>query len=132
VLIVDEASMLDVYITRTLLRALPSPADRRVFVLFVGDADQLPSVGPGRVLGDLISSGTVATTHLQRVFRQAASSSIVFNAHMINKGKLPERMWAIRSSTPAATDPAKKTVYPWVSLADVVTRSAATPTHSRA
>ena len=87
--------MLDVYLTRALLRALPKPSSRQVFVLLVGDADQLPSVGPGRVLGDLIGSGTVATTQLQRVFRQAASSSIVFNAHMINRGKIPERMWSV-------------------------------------
>ncbi len=84
-LIVDEASMLDMGLFYHLLRALPSGA---TFVL-VGDADQLPSVGPGLVLQQLIASGVVPVVRLETVFRQAETSSIITNAHRINRGQMP-------------------------------------------
>ena len=68
------------------MRALPSNAG----LLLVGDADQLPSVGPGRVLADIIDSAVVPTARLTEVFRQAAQSRIVVNAHRINRGQMPE------------------------------------------
>ena len=85
-LVVDEASMVDVPLMHALMRALPAESA----LLVVGDVDQLPSVGPGRVLGDLIDSGAVPVARLVEVFRQAVRSRIVVNAHRINKGKLPE------------------------------------------
>ncbi len=81
-LVVDEASMVDVLLMNQLLKAVPTHAA----VLFVGDVDQLPSVGPGAVLQDIIESGQVPTVRLTEIFRQAASSSIVVNAHRINDG----------------------------------------------
>ncbi|HEX5505551.1 MAG TPA: ATP-dependent RecD-like DNA helicase [Thermomicrobiales bacterium] len=84
-LIVDEASMLDTLLANTLLKAVPNDAH----VLFVGDVDQLPSVGAGNVLRDLIASGQVPVTHLDVIFRQAQDSGIVTNAHRINKGERP-------------------------------------------
>lgn len=85
-LVVDEASMLDVLLCNSLLKAIPPSAH----VLFVGDTDQLPSVGPGNVLRDLIESWAVTTVHLDRVFRQAEGSGIIANAHRINTGELPQ------------------------------------------
>jgi exodeoxyribonuclease V alpha subunit len=85
-LVVDEASMLDVRLAADLLAAL-APATRLVLV---GDVDQLPSVGPGRVLRDIIDSGAVPTVRLTEIFRQAAASLIVTNAHRIHDGELPE------------------------------------------
>jgi exodeoxyribonuclease V alpha subunit len=85
-LVVDEASMLDVRLAADLLAAL---ADGTRLVL-VGDVDQLPSVGPGTVLRDVIASGAVPTVRLTEIFRQAASSLIVLNAHRIHDGLLPE------------------------------------------
>ena len=82
-LIVDEVSMVDILLMNQLLRAVPSHAA----VLLVGDVDQLPSVGPGAVLQDIIESGQVPTVRLTEIFRQAASSSIVVNAHRINAGE---------------------------------------------
>ena len=82
-LVVDEVSMVDVLLMNQLLRAVPSQAA----VLLVGDVDQLPSVGPGAVLQDIIESGQVPTVRLTEIFRQAASSSIVVNAHRINAGE---------------------------------------------
>ncbi|KDU95558.1 recombinase RecD [Komagataeibacter rhaeticus AF1] len=85
-LVVDEASMVDVLLMRSLLRALPdSPA-----LLIVGDVDQLPSVGPGQVLADIIGSNAVPVVRLTEVFRQAAQSRIITNAHRINEGMMPE------------------------------------------
>ena len=84
-LVVDEASMLDLLLTNHLLKAL-RPGTH---VLFVGDVDQLPSVGAGDVLRDIIASGVVAVTRLTTIFRQAAGSQIITNAHLINQGKLP-------------------------------------------
>jgi exodeoxyribonuclease V alpha subunit len=85
-LIVDEASMLDLLLTNHLLKAV-QPGTR---LLFVGDVDQLPSVGAGDVLRDLIDSRIVPVTRLKTIYRQAAHSMIITNAHRINQGKLPD------------------------------------------
>ena len=85
-LVVDETSMVDVPLMHSLLRALPGEAA----LLAVGDVDQLPSVGPGQVLSDLIESGAVRVARLVEVFRQAATSRIVVNAHRINRGEMPD------------------------------------------
>jgi exodeoxyribonuclease V alpha subunit len=79
--------MVDVALMNQLLRAVPNQAG----VLLVGDVDQLPSVGPGAVLKDLIDSGVVTTARLTEIFRQAAASRIIVNAHRINRGMMPER-----------------------------------------
>jgi exodeoxyribonuclease V alpha subunit len=84
-LVVDEASMLDLLLTNHLLKAV-RPGTH---VLFVGDVDQLPSVGAGDVLRNLISSGIAPVTRLTTIFRQAANSKIITNAHLINQGKFP-------------------------------------------
>jgi len=85
-LVVDEASMLDLLLTYHLLRAL-RPGTQ---VLFVGDVDQLPSVGAGDVLRDIISSGVVPVCRLTTIFRQSADSKIIANAHRINRGQIPQ------------------------------------------
>ena len=85
-LVVDEASMLDLLLTNNLLKAV-QPGTR---LLFVGDVDQLPSVGAGDVLRDLIDSSIVPVTRLNTIFRQAANSKIITNAHLINQGKFPD------------------------------------------
>jgi exodeoxyribonuclease V alpha subunit len=85
VCIADEASMIDVMLFHALLLALPLHCR----LILVGDKDQLPSVGPGNVLGDLIGSHAVPVVHLTEVFRQAEASSIVVNAHRINAGLKP-------------------------------------------
>ncbi|HYG86250.1 MAG TPA: ATP-dependent RecD-like DNA helicase [Azospirillum sp.] len=85
-LVVDETSMVDVPLMNALLRAVPA----RAALLLVGDVDQLPSVGPGQVLADVIASGAVPVVRLTEVFRQAATSRIVVNAHRINAGLMPE------------------------------------------
>ena len=84
-LVVDECSMVDVPLMRALLKALPDEAA----LLLVGDADQLPSVGPGQVLADIIGSGAVPVVRLTEVFRQAAESQVIVNAHRINRGQMP-------------------------------------------
>jgi exodeoxyribonuclease V alpha subunit len=84
-LVVDETSMVDVPLMRALLRALPD----RAALLLVGDVDQLPSVGPGQVLADVIASGAIPVVRLTEVFRQAAESRIIVNAHRINQGLMP-------------------------------------------
>jgi exodeoxyribonuclease V alpha subunit len=84
-IIVDEASMLDVRLADALLRAVPPHAQ----IVFIGDVDQLPSVGPGNVLRDLMQSGIVPFARLTQIFRQAASSRIVRTAHAINAGEAP-------------------------------------------
>lgn len=84
--VVDEASMLDLPLAQHLLAAIPKGAK----LLFVGDVDQLPSVGPGSVLLDMIRSSVVDVVRLRRIFRQANESSIVRNAHLVNEGRLPE------------------------------------------
>ena len=86
VVIIDEASMLDSALTASLLRAM-KPGAR---LLLIGDADQLPSVGAGNVLSDIIASGRFATVRLNEIFRQAQESLIVTNAHAINEGRMPE------------------------------------------
>ena len=85
-LVIDESSMVDVSLMQSLLRAVPDHAA----LLVVGDIDQLPSVGPGQVLADIIGSGTVPTVRLTEVFRQAAQSRIITSAHQINQGRMPE------------------------------------------
>ena len=84
--IVDEASMLDIYLFYHLLEALPLGCR----LILVGDVDQLPSVGPGSVLKDIIRCGKMPVVRLHEVFRQAEVSPIVRNAHRINRGLLPE------------------------------------------
>jgi len=86
VLIVDESSMIDIMLASQLADAIPLHAA----LIIVGDADQLPSVGPGRVLQDIIHSKKIPVAHLDEVFRQAATSRIITNAHKINQGQLPE------------------------------------------
>ncbi len=85
-LIVDEASMIDILLMYNLLKAIPD--DTRV--IFIGDIDQLPSVGPGNVLKDMIFSETLPVTRLKWIFRQGKGSRIVANAHRINAGYFPE------------------------------------------
>lgn len=85
VVIVDESSMLDVPLAAALVRALKQGTR----VILVGDVDQLPSVGPGRVLGDLIDAGLVPVVRLDRIYRQAGGSRIVVNAHRIIHGDMP-------------------------------------------
>ena len=85
-LVVDEVSMVDVMLMRALLAAIPDEAA----MLIVGDVDQLPSVGPGQVLADIITSGAVPMVRLTEVFRQAARSRIVTSAHGINRGTIPD------------------------------------------
>ncbi|UCF83470.1 MAG: ATP-dependent RecD-like DNA helicase, partial [Desulfobacteraceae bacterium] len=86
VIILDEVSMIDTTLMYHLLKAVPSGAT----LIMVGDSHQLPSVGPGNILKDLIKSGKVPVIELNQIFRQARESSIVINAHMINQGRLPE------------------------------------------
>jgi len=85
-LVVDEASMVEVMLIWALLRAVPDKAA----LLIVGDIDQLPSVAPGQVLADIISSGAVVVIRLTEVFRQAARSRIITSAHRINQGLMPD------------------------------------------
>ena len=84
-LVVDEASMLDCHLFLAVLRALPLTAR----LVLVGDVNQLPSVGPGNVLGDLLQSGALPSTELTHIYRQAQESMIVVNAHRINQGQFP-------------------------------------------
>ena len=85
-LVIDEASMMDIVLMNQLLKAVPSTAA----LLIIGDVDQLPSVGPGAVLSDIIDSGQIATVRLTEIFRQASTSKIITNAHRINQGLVPE------------------------------------------
>ena len=86
VLIVDECSMIDLVLMNSLLKAIPAG----MRVVLVGDIDQLPSVGAGNVLRDLIDSGVVPVIRLTRIFRQAQTSRIIMNAHRINEGQMPD------------------------------------------
>src|ERR1700712_5183938 len=86
-LVIDETSMVDVPLMNALLKAVP----QRAGLLLVGDVDQLPSVGPGQVLADVIASERVPVARLTEVFRQAAESRIIVNAHRINHGQMPEK-----------------------------------------
>ncbi len=90
-IIIDEASMLDITLTYNLLKAVPGGCR----LIFVGDVDQLPSVGPGSVLKDIIRSQKMPVVRLENVFRQAAISPIVRNAHRINRGQMPQ--WELNS-----------------------------------
>jgi exodeoxyribonuclease V alpha subunit len=85
-LVIDEASMVDVMLMHALIKAVPAAAA----LLIVGDIDQLPSVGPGQVLADVISSGAIPVVRLTEVFRQAAQSRIITTAHRINQGIIPD------------------------------------------
>ena len=85
VLIIDEASMIDIVLLNHLLKAIPLDAA----VIFVGDIDQLPSVGSGAVLADMIASNAITTVRLTEIFRQAAHSHIIVNAHRVNQGQMP-------------------------------------------
>src|SRR5450830_520390 len=85
-LVVDETSMVDVMLMHALLKAVPESAA----LLVVGDVDQLPSVGPGQILADMITSGAVPVVRLTEVFRQAAQSRIITSAHRINQGSIPD------------------------------------------
>ena len=85
-LVVDEASMVDVMLMQALMKAVPDDAA----LLIVGDIDQLPSVGPGQVLADVIASGVIPVVRLTDVFRQAAQSRIITSAHKINQGSIPD------------------------------------------
>ena len=78
--------MVDVMLMQALMKAVPDKAA----LLIVGDIDQLPSVGPGQVLADIISSGAVPVVRLTEVFRQAAQSRIITSAHRINQGSIPD------------------------------------------
>jgi exodeoxyribonuclease V alpha subunit len=84
--VVDETSMVDVPLMHALMRAVPD----RAAVVLVGDVDQLPPVGPGQVLADIIDSAAVPVVRLTEIFRQAAASRIIVNAHRVNRGEMPE------------------------------------------
>lgn len=84
-LVIDEASMIDTPLLYSLLQAVPDGAK----LLFVGDIDQLPSVGPGNILRDIIQSKAISVTKLKEIFRQAKGSKIITNAHRINQGEFP-------------------------------------------
>lgn len=86
VLIVDEASMIDIILMNSLLKAIPP----HMRLILVGDIDQLPSVGAGNMLRDIMDSGSVPVVRLTKIFRQAQSSRIIMNAHRINEGKFPD------------------------------------------
>ena len=83
VFILDEVSMMDLYLFHAFLKAVPLEAS----LILVGDVDQLPSVGPGRILADLIESSLIQLTRLHKIFRQEGQSDIVVNAHRVNEGK---------------------------------------------
>jgi exodeoxyribonuclease V alpha subunit len=85
-LVIDETSMVDVPLMAQLLKAVPD----RAAIIIVGDVDQLPSVGPGQVLADVIESGCVPVARLTEIFRQAAKSRIITNAHRVNRGHMPD------------------------------------------
>jgi exodeoxyribonuclease V alpha subunit len=85
-LVLDETSMVDVPLMASVLKAVP----RRAALILVGDVDQLPSVGPGQVLADILASHAIAVVRLTEVFRQAAESQIIISAHRINQGQVPD------------------------------------------
>lgn len=85
VLILDEVSMVDIILMETLLKSIESPTR----LILVGDKDQLPSVGAGNVLADILKSGIIESVNLEEIFRQSEQSMIVKNAHLINKGEMP-------------------------------------------
>ena len=87
--------MIDIILMNKLVHALPSQAQ----LILIGDIDQLPAVGPGNVLNDLISSKSIKTIHLTQIFRQAAQSQIITNAHLINQGKMINTKYHKNDST---------------------------------
>lgn len=89
-LIIDEVSMVDIWIANQLFKALP----KEIQVIMVGDEDQLPSVGPGQVLRDLLVSQVIPTVRLTDIYRQAEGSSIIELAHDIKEGRLPQNIAA--------------------------------------
>lgn len=89
ILVVDELSMVDVALFLSLIKALATG----MRLLLIGDVDQLPSVGPGKVLADILDSKVLPTVRLTQVFRQAATSDIVRNAHLVNEGLVPDTGW---------------------------------------
>lgn len=91
-LVIDEMSMVDTWLMNWLIKAIPY----HMQVVFVGDRDQLPSVGPGKVFDDIITCGFFPTIHLQKIYRQAQDSSIISLAHQIRQGQLPEDFLAKR------------------------------------
>ncbi|MDR1490443.1 MAG: ATP-dependent RecD-like DNA helicase [Desulfovibrio sp.] len=95
-LVIDEASMLDTMLTFHLAKALPLGST----LVLAGDVNQLPSVGPGNVLGDIMKSGAAKIVRLTEIFRQAAESDIIVNAHLINRGEVPP----LRSNSSASSD----------------------------
>jgi len=99
--VVDEMSMVDTELLRALVAAVPAAAQ----LVLVGDVDQLPSVGPGAVLSDIIASGSATVVELTEIFRQAAESQIVINAHRVNRGELPEL------GRPPGGDPSRSDFY---------------------
>ncbi len=118
--IIDEVSMVDLQLAFSLVRALPKDAQ----LILVGDADQLPSVGAGNVLRDLIDSGEVPVVRLTEVFRQAAESTIITNAHRVNHGEMPEltptRQWQSSDCLYISQDESEVAAH---KIADVVARS---------
>lgn len=86
VIIIDESSMIDILLMHSLLKAIPQGTR----LIIVGDSNQLPSVGPGNVLRDIINSGVIRVCRLTEIFRQAQESAIITNAHKINKGEYPD------------------------------------------
>lgn len=109
ILVCDEASMLDIWLMRDLLRA----ARDDTMIVLIGDVDQLPSVGAGRVLGDIIDSGVVPVTRLTKVFRQAEGSNTLLAAQMVNAGRMPRfdppsrssDLWGVWDENPEDTIP---------------------------
>ena len=85
-LVVDETSMVDVMMMQALMKSVPDKAA----LLIVGDFDQLPSVGPGQVMSDVISSGAIPVVRLTEVFQQTAQSRIITSAHRVNQGSIPD------------------------------------------
>ncbi len=115
VLVIDEASMIDVFLMNAIVKALPWTAS----LVLIGDVDQLPSVGAGNVLNDLIASGVVSVVRLTQIFRQAEDSMIVVNAHRVNHGEFPTSAGPgqkkdfvfVKEDTPENIFPLLKTFY---------------------
>jgi exodeoxyribonuclease V alpha subunit len=100
--VIDEASMVDTLLMYHLLKAIPL----RAALVLVGDVDQLPSVGAGNVLRDIIDSGSVPVVRLDEIFRQSRESMIVVNAHRINRGRC---RWPARKRGRISTSSARRT-----------------------
>lgn len=117
-IIVDEASMIDIFLAHALLKAVSLHAH----IIFIGDIDQLPSVGAGNFLNDLIASGIVPTVRLTEIFRQAQDSLIIVNAHRVNKGEFPttkipsskKDFIFLSEQDPAAVNNHLKKIFEWL------------------